>query len=164
MNENSNLNIVKRLALLSQNQVEYNEFPRAYNEEYIFLANWLNSAARDAENDFNKTFQYAVGNYKSTLKESGKGYGWFHNAGNLVHQANTLDQIHYAIYGERHIRGIRWNAQLKNMAYKDLIEQIDRTVLMTEAQLKKHRATCNKLAKKIMDEILAEEKKEQKIK
>jgi hypothetical protein len=153
---NDNLKIVERLFEMAKNELHYSEFPKAYNKEHIFLANYLNCAATDLEREFNDTFKYAVGNYKNSLKE-GKKYGWFHSPEKLIYINMQLNQIRYAVYGERHVRELVFKKELGNAAYKDLINQIDCTVLMTDIQKKKHMDKCNKMAKKIMAEILKEE-------
>ncbi len=156
MKDNSNLQIVKRLLELSKNQLDYSTFPKPFKEEYIWLSNLLNDALSVARKEFSEAFQKAVGDYKGSLAE-GKGYGWFHNSENLVWKQTKVKQIQYAIYGDE-IGEIKFNEELGNAAYKDLIMQIDRTVLMTEKELKLHNKEMSVVMKKIIDEILKEEK------
>lgn len=159
MQEDSNLHIVKRLAELAKNPLDYSVYPKPFRQEHIFLANWLNDALRQEEREFAEKFQRAVGKYKSTLSE-GKGYGWFHNDENLCWSFMTIQQLKYVIYGEKFtLRQIKFNKALGNLAYKDLIEQIDRTALMTDEELKAHNEECNRIAEEVMMEILAEEKR-----
>lgn len=132
--------------------MDYSLQPKSFKEEYIFLANVLNEALRRYEVDFSETFQKAVGNYKSTLAQ-GKGYGWFHAPENLVWKNTRINQLKYAIYGDTFVHIITFNKQLGKEAYKDLIEQIDRTVLMTPEELEVYRKECNDLAAEILEEL-----------
>lgn len=161
MKDNSNLQIVKRLLELSKNQLEYSEFPKAYNKEHIFLANVLNDARQSLEREFADAFKIAVGRYKASLEKSGE-FGWFHKPEELVYLQMQIDQLKYAVYGESSVREIKFNESLGKAAYKDLIEQIDRTVLMNEKELEKFRAECERLSAEVLDEILAEEAAEKK--
>ncbi len=158
----SNLKIVQRLLELAKNQPGYNEerplFPKSYDTEQIWLANVLNDSRNIMEREFKEEFQRVVAQYKMTLKE-GKGYGWFHSPEKLEWIKMQINQLKYVVYGEEYIREIKFNDSLKNKAYKDFIEQIDRTVLMTPAQLKKHDAEINRISKEVMAEILKEESK-----
>ena len=159
MEENSNLKIVQRLLELSKNTLDYSVHPQEFKKEYIFLANVLNDSLDRLRHEFADAFKQIVGQYKNSLKE-GKGYGWFHSPEKLEWIQTYINQLDYAVYGEKFTRQLKFKSELKNKAYKNFIEQIDRTVLMTPTQLKKHNAQCNKIAKEIMDEILAEEKKQ----
>jgi len=161
--ENSNLKIVSRLLELSKNQIDYSEFPKECRKEHIYLANVLNDSVKKLEWEFAECFKRAVGNYKQTLAK-GKKFGWFHKPEELVYIKMQINQLLYAIYGERFIHEIKFKPELKNEAYLDLINQIDRTVLMTSKELKKHNEEINKMAKEIMDEILREEKAESQTK
>jgi len=164
MEENSNLKIVQRLLELSRNEPGYNEerpmFPREYKQEQIWLANILSDSLHKEERNFKAIFTMAVAEYKMNLKK-GKGYGWF-NSGTAekLEWSNThINQMTYAIYGERFERPLRFKSSLKNKAYKDFINQIDRTVLMTPRQLKKHNSDINRISKELVKEILAKSKK-----
>ena len=162
MSENSNIQIVQRLLELAKNPLDYSASPKNFKQEHIFLSNVLNDSKARMEREFNEAFKEIVGQYKRTLKE-GKGYGWFHDPEKLEWKQNYINQVDYAIYGDKFTRKqLKFNEKLKNKAYKDFIEQIDRTALMTPIQLKKHNEQCNKIAKEIMAEILAEEKTKNK--
>lgn len=159
--EDSNLNIIKRLLELGRNQMDgYTLFPRPYKEEQIWLANILSDSLRRKEADFAEVFRTAVGHYKSSLKE-GKGYGWFHGAEKLVWAKMQINQLMYAIYGDERftatMQDLRFNEELGKDAYRDLICQIDRTVLMTPEELERHNEECNRMAMEILDEIKKEE-------
>ena len=164
MEDTHNLQIVQRLVELATNTLDYSLFPKPYKEQYIFLANVINDSLSKIESEFNKEFERIVSCYKETL--SGKGrfpktkFGWFHNPEKIVYINTQMNQLRYAIYGERHVREIKFNEKLKNRAYKDLIQQIDCTVLMTPTQLKTHQSKCSAIAKRVMSEILKEEKRQ----
>jgi len=159
--DNSNLAIIQRLLELGKNQLGYNEkrpsFPRPYKEEQIWLSNILTDSLRNEEREFNEEFQKIVARYKMTFALK-KGYGWFQNAEKLEWLNTKINQLKYIIYGDVFERPIEFNPSLGNKAYKDFIEQIDRTVLMTPAQLKKHNQQINKISKDILKEILEEKK------
>lgn len=159
--EDSNLGILKRLLEIAKNPLDWSVYPKSYKEEHLFLANVINDSIRVHEREFAEAFQQAVGSYKQSL-EKGAGYGWFHEPEKLVWINTQLNQLKYAVYGERFVHEIRFNEGLSKAAYKDLIEQIDRTALMTEEQLMQHRAECNKLSQEIVDEMLKEIEKEKK--
>ena len=153
-----NLQIIQRLLEIGKNPLVISLVPKDFKEEHIFLANILNYALTNMEREFNENFKKAVAQYKGSLKEE-KGYGWFHNPENLVYENMYINQLKYIIYGERFVSTIKFKEELGKKAYLDLINQIDRTALMTPAQLKKHNAACNRIANDILKEILAEEKK-----
>jgi hypothetical protein len=153
--ENTNLEIVKRLLELSRNQLEYSLFPKNFKEEHIFLPNVLNIAMTHYQQQFDKAFREAVGEYKSKLSE-GK-YGWFHKPEELVWLRMEMNQIRYAIYGST-LTEIKFNKSLGESAYKDLIEQIDRTVLMTPKELEAFWAEINEISKQVIAEIEQEQK------
>jgi hypothetical protein len=155
MRSTENLKILSRLLEIAKNPLEYSLYPKPFKEEHIFLANHLNEARQRLEVEFNNAFKKAVGAYKSTLKEH--GFGYFHSPETLVYIRMQINQISYVVYGD-YVHEIKFNEDLGKAAYKDLIEQIDRTVLMTPAQLKKHTAECNRISKEIIDEILKEER------
>ena len=162
MENNSNINIVSRLLELSKNKLDYSVLPKPYKEEHIFLANILNHALVNLEREFNDKFKIAVMSYKETL--SGKGrfkkskHGYFYNHENLLYINMQINQLKYAIYGDRFVHELKWNEHLGQKAYKDLIEQIDRTVLMEPDELRKHNKNVNKIANEILQEILNEKK------
>lgn len=158
--KNSNLEIVSRLLELSKNQIEFNVFPKECREEYIFLSNVLNDSVKKLEWEFAECFKRAVGNYKQSLL-MGNGFGWFHNPEELVWIKMQINQLLYTIYGERFIHEIKFKSELGNEAYLDLINQIDRTVLMTSEELQKHNEEIDKMSKEILDEILREESESQ---
>jgi hypothetical protein len=153
MEKFSNLRIVERLLELSKNPMEYSVFPKECRKEYIFLSNVLNDALNCAEHEAEKSFKQAVQYYKNSL-DDGSEYGWFHKPEDLVWNYNKIDQITYAIYGEKHIRNIVWNDQLGKGAYKDLIEQIDKTVIMSEKEKKDHYKAISRISKELVKEIL----------
>lgn len=157
--ENSNLQIVQRLLELSKNRMEgYTLFPRPFKKEQIWLSNVLNDSLNLMEAEFNRKFQEIVGHYKSSLKE-GKGYGWFHSPEKLAWGRMQINQLSYAIYGDKFThKELEFKEELGNDAYREFICQIDRTVLMTPKELKEHNEQINRMAKEILDEILAEEK------
>lgn len=159
--DNSNLAIVKRLLELGKNQPGYNEkrpsFPRPYKEEQIWLSNILTDSLQNEEREFKEKFANIVNEYKRTLREK-KTYGWFHGADSLEWSMVHINQLKYAIYGDVFERPLEFKQSLGNEAYKDFIEQIDRTVLMTPAQLKKHNQEINRISNDILKEILEEKK------
>ena len=163
MNNTDNLKIVQRVLELAGNRLEYTVHPKTFKEEHIFLANVLNTSLSKLQDEFDKEFKKIVLTYKETL--SGKGrfpksrLGWFHDPEKIIWINMQMNQLRYAIYGEEYTREIVYKPQLKARAYKDLIQQIDCTVLMTPAELKKHMAQCNKIAKDVVNKILKEEKK-----
>jgi hypothetical protein len=142
---------------LSKNKLEYTVIPKECKSEYIFLSNVINYALVNLEREFDDKFKYAVGNYKQSKKESKKKYGWFHGYENLLYIDMQINQLKYVIYGDKFVRQLKWNEELGDAVYEDLIKQIDPTVLMTPKQLKDHNNRISKMAKEIMDEILAEE-------
>ncbi len=156
----SNLHIVQRLLELAKNQIEYNVYPKHYKEEHIFLSNMLSDSLRKHEDEFARKFQEAVGQYKGSLRD--KTYGWFHSPEKLVWLNMEINQLKYAIYGERFVHELNFNEDLGNDAYRDFICQINRTVLMTPEELKIHNDEVNKLSMEILQEILAEEKERTK--
>jgi len=158
METTENLKIVQRLLELAKNELEYSTYPKPFKEEHIFLPNVLNSALKDLENEFSEKFKRCVGAYKSTLKEQKKGYGWFHSPENLIYINMKINQLKWVVYGDRFVREIRFNEELGNKAYKDLIDQIDCTVLMSETKRKAHAKKCNEMAIRIVNEILEKEK------
>lgn len=160
--QNGNLQIVQRLLELSTNTVKWSVYPNDYNKEHLYLSNILNYAAHSLENEFSECFKKAVGEYTSSLKEN-KRYGWFYSPDKLVWKRTQINQITYAIYGKDYVHEIKFNEHLGKAAYKDLINQVDRTALMTPAQIRLHELKCNKIAKKIVDKILAEEKLDTKV-
>lgn len=153
MENNDNLLIIKRLIEIAKNPLTYSEFPKSYKEEYIFLPNILNSAIKDLENEFNEAFKYAVGNYKLTLEQN-KGYGWFHNPSKLVYIKTRINQLKYIIYGDRCVNEIKFNEDLGNEAYKDLILQIDRSVLMSSEEKIEYYKQLEEISRELIDEIL----------
>ncbi len=162
MESNTNIQIVQRLLELSKNEIGgYSIFPRNFKEERIWLANILSDSMRQHEAEFAQEFREIVGHYKSSLKE-GKGYGWFHSPEKLAWKKMQINQLIYAIYGDKYTNAekeLKFNKKLGNDAYRDFICQIDPTVLMTPAQLKKHNSQCNKIASEILSEILKEKEK-----
>lgn len=157
MKKNDNLEIITRLLELARNPLEYSVFPKEYKQEYVFLANVINDSISRLEHEFDEAFKYAVGRYKSSLKED-KGYGWFHSPEKLIWINTQLNQLRYAVYGERHVRELKWNEHLGDMAYRDLLDQIDRTVFMTPDELKEFNEKINQMALEVLNEILEEEK------
>lgn len=149
---NDNLDIVKRLLELSRNQLEYSSFPKPWNEEHMFLSNHLNEARHRIELEFNEALGKAVSAYKASLKE--REFGWFHAPEKLVYLRMQINQLIYAVYGNKYIHEIKFNKALGDEAYKDLIEQIDRTLLMTPLELEKHNEELNLLSRQISDEML----------
>lgn len=156
----SNLEIVQRLLELSKNERCFSNdvYSVDFKKEHIFLSNILNYALVNAEREFNEKFKMCVNQYKGNLKNSKDGFGWFHSPENLIYQNAYINQIKYAIYGDRFIHVYSFKKELGKEAYKDLILQIDATVLMTPKELAAHQKRCNELAKEIIDEMLAEEK------
>lgn len=163
MEENSNLKIVQRLLELAKNQIgEYNLFPRPFKEEQIWLANILHDSLHKHEAEFKAKFQEIVGHYKASLKDK-LGYGWFHSAEKLVWKQMQINQLMYAIYGDKfQNKDLVFNKKLGNDAYRDFICQIDRTALMTPKELEIHHKECNKIGKEIVAEILKKEKGDKK--
>lgn len=162
MNKTENLQILERLLKLAKNSIEYNVMPQSYDKEYIFLPNILQYALVNLEREFNDRFQYCVNHYKMNLKEGKNKHGWFSSPEKLIWINMQINQLKFAIYGERHTRELVFNEKLKEAAYLDLINQIDCTVLMTSKQLEKHNRECNKMAMDILNEILEEEKQNKK--
>jgi len=155
--DNSNLQIIQRLLELGKNPYgTYELFPQGFKTEYMFLSNVLSDGLARMEWEFTEKFKTAVNSYKQSKKASGKKYGWFHSPENLVWCNTYINQIKYAIYGDSFIHEIKFNPELKEKAYLDLINQIDRTALMTPYQLKKHNAECNRMSLEILEELTAE--------
>jgi len=154
--DNSNLKIVSRLLELAKNPIDYSVFPKEYKEENIFLANVLNDSVKKLEWEFAECFKRIVGNYKESLSLN-KGFGWFHRPEEIVWIRMQINQLLYAIYGERFVHEIKFNKELGDEAYLDLINQIDRTVLMTPEEVEKLNEEIGRLSKEILDEILQEE-------
>jgi len=152
MKKNDNLEIVARLLEMAKNPLSYSEFPSDYKEEHIFLANVLTDALQHVEHEFDKSFQYAVGNYKANLRDD-KNYGWFSNPEELEWLNMRKNQLLYAVYGERFIRTIKFNEKLGHDAYKDFICQIDATAIMTDEELKEHYKRVNEISKEILKKI-----------
>lgn len=156
-----NLKIVQRLVEICKNELQYDVYPKPFKEEHIFLSNELNYALVAREREFNETFKQCVGKYKSTL-EKNKKYGWFNSPENLIWKYMYINQLKYIIYGERYSdKDLVFREELKEMAYLDLINQIDRTALMTEKELKEHQEKCNAMAMEILEELLKEEKEKE---
>lgn len=156
MKNNSNPQIVVRLFELSKNKLAYNYYPKPFKKEYIWLSNILNDGLRQVEREFSDAFRKAIGEYKQTLEKEGKGFGWFHNAENLIWIRTQYNQLKYAIYGDVW-EDLVFRAELGNEAYKDLIMQIDRTVLMSPEELKHHEEEWASVPREILDELLKEE-------
>lgn len=154
-----NLKIISRLVELSKNELHYSQMPQPYNKEYIFLANHLNAAIVNLEYEFQDAFRYAVGKYKQSLGESTTGFGWFHEPEKLIYIRMQINQLKYAIYGAEFAHDLIFKEELGSGAYKDLIEQIDRTVLMTPEEKKSYEEEINKIGMEVIKELLAEEKK-----
>lgn len=154
----SNLEIVARLIEIAKNQLEYSTFPKQFKDEYIFIADVFTDSIKEHEREFDTAFQKAVGNYKSTLAQDGKGFGWFHSPEKLEWINMRINQMKYIVYGDRFTREIKFNKALGKDAYKDMIEQIDRTVLMSEEEKKAHYEHYCMLSKEIKAKILKEEK------
>lgn len=154
----TNFQIVQRLFELSKNRLDYSPEPKGYKDAYLWLANYLNCAIKDLEREFNDKFAYAVSIYTMNLRE--QGHGWFYEPETLVYKRAQINQLIYAVYGERSVSEISFKKELGSDAYRDLIEQIDRTVLMSEEEKKAHDAQCAAFAREIIDEILAEEQAE----
>ncbi len=152
----TNLQIVQRLLELSRNELSYSIFPQPYDKEYIFLANVINDSRKILDHEFAEAFQQAVGQYKSSLAKN-KKYGWFNKPERLIWINMQKNQLNYAVYGERHVRELKFNADLGNMAYKNLIEQIDCTVLMSAKQKKEHLKKCDAMLLEIIKEIETED-------
>jgi len=161
--KSENLSIVQRLLELSRNKMDYTLLPKSFKEEYIFLANVLHCAKKDYQQKFNDAFRDAVSYYKRNLEESGT-HGWWNNPEELVYIQMQINQIDYIIYGGDVIeqKELKFREELKEEAYKDLILQIDRTVLMSDEELKEFNAEVNRLSIEICDELLAEIKLEEK--
>ena len=155
--DNKNLSIVGRLLELAKNPLEYTVYPKECRQEYIFLSNTLQYAKVNIEREFNEAFKMSVGRYKQSL-EKDKGYGWFHAPEKLVWLQMQINQLDYAIYGERFIREIRFNESLGKDAYRDLICQIDRTALMNEQELKEHQKQIEKITTDLAARIVAQNK------
>ncbi len=160
MDKSSNMQIMKRLLEIAKNPKGSIGDVLPFKEQYIFLSNILNVALNDYEKEFDEMFNTAVNQYKNTLANEGKGYGWFHSVDNLLYVSMQISQLKYIIYGEESasLRDYTFNEELKEGAYKDFIEQVDRTVLMTPEELKKHNEKINRLSLDILEEILKEEK------
>ena len=157
--KNENLDIIKRLIEIAKNPLDYSTFPKPFKEEHIFLSNELSEALKYRQREFDEYFQKCVGNYKSTLENEGKGYGWFHSPEKLIWKHTYVNQLHYIIYGDRYTdRELVFREELKTDAYKDLILQVSGIALMTDEELVIHNEKSNELVKSIMEEILAEEK------
>ncbi len=162
MRKNDNIEIVQRMLEIGKNDLDYSVFPKPFKEEHIFLSNVLSDALRKEETDFNEDFKKAVGEYKRNLKE--KGWGWFYAPEKLIWSNTIINQLKYVIYGDRFIREYKFNETLGKGAYKDLINQIDRTALMSERQKKALNKRTSKLAMDILNELLEEEKKDLQVK
>lgn len=156
MKHNDNLSICHRLLDLSKNELVYNVYPGNFKSEYIFLANALNDSISRLEHEFDDAFKNAVGTYKASLRE-GKGYGWFHAPEKLCYIRMQINQLLYAVYGDQFCHELVFREELGKMAYKDLIEQIDRTAIMTQSQLKSHNKKIEKISADIVKELLKEE-------
>ncbi len=159
-NKTDNLKIVERLLEIVKNELDYSHFPKPFKQEYMFLSNVLSDAKRKRENEFNEAFKEIVGQYKQTLAK--EGYGWFRAPEKLCWLRVYINQLDYAIYGGKdHYdqKELFFNEKLKEGAYLDFINQIDRTALMTSEELKIHNEECNRIGLEILNEILAEEKK-----
>jgi hypothetical protein len=160
MHSDNNFQIVKRLAELAKNQLVYNALPRPVKEEYVFLSNMFQYGYAHAEQQFNEKFKLCVGNYKHTLEKEGKGFGWFHDADKLIWLRMRMNQFSYIIYGDDFIRDeLVFKRELGNDAYRDLIEQIDRTVLMTPEEIKTMHEEMGLMMNDILNEVLENEKK-----
>lgn len=155
--KDSNMEIVLRLMEMAENKLEYSAFPKPYKEEHLFLANHLNAALKLMETRFDEHFQHAVERYKTTIGEN-KGYGWFENVENLIFENAHINQLKYAIYGEEYVHEYKFNMELGNDAYRDLILQIDRTVFMTASEKRQYEDELNKISLGVLDELLKEEK------
>lgn len=150
----TNIQIISRLIELAKNELTYSEYPRPHKQEYIFIANALNAAVREVEIEFERAFREAVSHYKQSLANN-NGRGWFHEPEKLVYLDMSRNQLLWAIYGHE-LKDIVFNEEMGESAYLDLINQIDRTVLMTEEERRVHLEECNSLALKILEEIRLE--------
>src|SRR5688572_30163542 len=126
-----NIEIVQRLFEIAQNQLSYSLEPKPFKEEHIFLSNVLNCALQDAEREFNENFKECVAHYKVNLEKSKSKKGFFHNVEKLFWGKNKINQLLYIIYGDRFTMTELTFKREHPDPYKDLIEQIDRTALMT---------------------------------
>ncbi len=119
-----NLQIIQRLLELGKNPlILTGDLPGDFKKEHLFLCNILQYAVVNLEREFNDAFRHAVNVYKVNLSDPKHGYGFFHNAENLLYLNMQINQIKYAIYGEKFIHVYKFNEDLKELAYKDLLRR-----------------------------------------
>lgn len=92
------------------------------------------------------------------LEKDGK-YGWFHSPEKLEWIGMQINQLKYVVYGEEFTRTLKFNKELGKDAYRDFICQVDRTVLMSDDELRAHNLELERISFEVANEILKQESK-----
>ena len=128
IDRNNNLEILKRLSEMCKNVFSYDyNINKDYKKEYIFLSNILNTASDVLEREFQYELQRVLNTYNQTLSIHGIGY---FDVERLIHLHTQINQLSYIIYGSEQ-SNLVFKKELGDLAYKDLLDQIDVTLLMS---------------------------------